>query len=50
MQKERFLHLPVGALLVKMRLERPAGRDKRPIKKVNSLNYGQSVSGGHFKP
>ena len=48
MQKKQFLHLPVGALLVKMRLERPAGRDKRP-KKINSLNYGQSVSGGHFK-
>ena len=27
------LHLPVGAFLVKMCLERPAGRDKHEIKK-----------------
>ena len=32
-----------------MRLERPAGRDKREIINNFSLNYAQSASGGHLK-
>jgi hypothetical protein len=35
--------------LVKMRLERPAGRDKREIKNDFSAEYAQSASGGHLK-
>ena len=34
---------------VKMRLERPAGRDKREYKNNFSTDYGQSARGGHFK-
>ena len=39
--------LPATTLLVKMRLERSAERDKHENK--ISAEYGQSVSGGHFK-
>ena len=34
---------------VKMRLERPAGHDKREYKNNFSTDYGQSARGGHFK-
>ena len=34
---------------VKMRLERPAGRDKREYKNNFFTDYGQSARGGHFK-
>ena len=34
---------------VKMRLERSAERDKRETINNNTLIYGQSPSGGHFK-
>ena len=34
---------------VKMRLERPTGRDKREYKNNFSTDYGQSARGGHFK-
>ena len=36
------LHLPVYTFIVKIRLERPAGRDKREIKNFNSYHQGQS--------
>ena len=32
------------AFFVKMRLERPAGRDKREIKNIFSLIHGQSAT------
>ena len=34
-------------LSVKMRLERPAGRDKREIKNLDSAEHSQSESGGY---
>ena len=37
-----MLHLPVRTPSVKMRLECPAGHDKRKIKKNDSAIYGQS--------
>jgi len=41
--------LPAATLLVKMCLERSAGRDKHENKNKISAEYGQNVSGGHFK-
>ena len=41
--------LPAATLWVKMRLERSAERDKHENKNKISAEYGQSVSGGHFK-
>ena len=40
---------PATTLLVKMCLERSAERDKRENKNNFSAEYGQNVSGGHFK-
>ena len=36
----------MGSLLVKMRLERPAGRDKRQYKNNISFKYAQSEAEG----
>ena len=41
--------LPATTPFVKMRLERPAGRDKREIKNLDSAEYSQSESGGYLK-
>ena len=40
------LHLPVGAFLVKVCLERPAGRDKHEIKDKISAENAQSEAEG----
>ena len=40
------LHLPVGAFLVKVCLERPAGRDKHEIKNKISAENAQSKAEG----
>ena len=42
------LYLVFTTLSVKMRLERSAERDKRPISKEVSAIFAQSASGGHF--
>ena len=41
--------LPATTLLVKMCLERSAGRDKHENKNKISAEYGQNVRSGHFK-
>ena len=40
---------PATTLLVKMCLERSAGRDKHENKNKICAEYGLNVSGGHFK-
>ena len=40
------MHFSARALLVKMRLERPAGRDKRQYKNNISFKYAQSEAEG----
>ena len=40
------MHLSVWTLFVKMRLEQPAGRDKREIIKFDSYKYAQSSAEG----
>ena len=40
------MHFSARALLVKMRLERPAGRDKRQYKNNSSFKYAQSEAEG----